>query len=81
MLERLLEPVGRALNPDAARQIVALRADAEAQSRIEYLADQCNEGLLTDDERREYESLIAVASVIAILQAKARASLLNPTAA
>jgi hypothetical protein len=45
------------------------------------LADRCNEGLLTPEERAEYESLVAVASVIALLQAKARAALSDTTAA
>jgi hypothetical protein len=45
------------------------------------LADRCREGLLTDDERSEYESLVAVAGMIAILQAKARLVLATPPAA
>ena len=35
----------------------------------------------TPEERAEYESLVAAANVIALLQAKARASLPNPSAA
>lgn len=75
MLDRLLDPVGQALSPDVARRLVALRADAEAQARVDYLGDRANEGLLTPEEREEYESLLAAANVIAILQAKARALL------
>ena len=81
ILDRMLDPVGRALSPEAARQVVSLRADAEAQARIDELADRCTEGLLTPEERDEYASLIAAASVIALLQAKARASLGGPSAA
>lgn len=72
MLDRVLDPIGRALSPDVARRLVALRADAEAQARVDYLGDRANEGLLTPAEREEYESLLAAANVIAILQAKAR---------
>jgi hypothetical protein len=81
ILDRVLDRVSRALTPEAAREMVALRADPEAQARIDELAERCNDGLLTDDERSEYESLIAAANVIALLQAKARASLAGPSAA
>ena len=72
MLDRLLDPVGRALSPEAARRLVALRADPDAQAKIDDLADLANDGQLTPDQRAEYESLIVAANVIAVLQAKAR---------
>jgi len=72
LLDRLLDPVGRALSPEAARRLIALRADADAQAKMDDLADRANEGLLTPDERAEYESLVAATTLIAILQAKAR---------
>ena len=77
----MLDPVGRALGPEAAKAIVSLRADPEAQAKMDELAERCNEGALTAEERSEYESLIAAANVIALLQAKARASLSGPSAA
>ncbi|HZN67071.1 MAG TPA: hypothetical protein VFB66_17400 [Tepidisphaeraceae bacterium] len=73
MLDRVLDPLGRALGPDAARNIVALRADVDAQRRVDELAERANEGVLTPEERSEYESLLAAATVIGVLQAKARA--------
>ncbi len=72
MLDRLLEPVGRALSREAARRFVGLKADKKAQKRIDYLAERANEGKLSDKERHDYESLIAAAGVLAILQSKAR---------
>ena len=36
--------------------------------------DKCTEGLLTEPERSEYESYVRALDVIAILQAKARAT-------
>lgn len=73
ILDRLLDPVGQVLSPDVARRLVDLRADPVAQARVDYLGDRANDGLLTPEEREEYESLVAASSVIAILQAKARA--------
>jgi hypothetical protein len=81
ILDRLLDPVGHALNGPAARALLSLRADEETQSHIDELAGRCNEGQLTPSERAEYESLIAAAGVIAILQAKARAILATSPAA
>jgi hypothetical protein len=75
ILDRVLEPVGAALGPETARRIIGLRPDAEAQRRIDELADRANEGTLTQDERGEYEALIAAATVVRLLQAKARAVL------
>lgn len=75
VLDRLLEPVGRSLSAKAARELVSLRADEEAQARVRELAEKCNEGTLSAEERDEYESYVMAASIVAILQAKARARL------
>jgi hypothetical protein len=78
-LERLLEPVAQSLNADAARSLVGLRADRRVQARVDTLARKCNRGTLTEAERAEYESYVTVGEVIAILQARARYRLANPT--
>ena len=57
-LERLLDPVSRCLTPEAARQLVELRADPELQARVDMLADKCTEGRLTPEEREEYETYV-----------------------
>ena len=75
ILDRLLEPVGRCLSEEAARQLTGLRADEEIQARVDELAEKCNEGTLTAEERSEYESYVMAAGIVAILQAKARARL------
>jgi hypothetical protein len=75
VLDRLLDPVGRILTPEVARKLVNLRFDSTAQARIGKLARKCNEGELTDSERREYETYVYAIDFIAILQAKARALL------
>ena len=71
-LKRLLAPVSRSLNAEAARQLIRLRADAKTQARVDELADKCNEGELTVAERAEYEQYVTAGTVIAILQAQAR---------
>ena len=81
LLDRLLDPVGRCLTADAARQLVDLRADPALQRCVDRLADRANEGQLTANEREEYEAYISAANLIAILQAKARDALARETAA
>jgi hypothetical protein len=72
VLERLLEPVSRSLNVEAARKLVRLKADAKTQARVDELARKCNEGELSAKERLEYERYVSAGTLIAILQAKAR---------
>ncbi len=78
-LNRLLEPFADCLTPDVAAKVADLRADPVTQERIDYLADQSNEGLLTDQEREEYAGYLHAIDVIAVLQAKARAFLRRPS--
>lgn len=58
VLNRLFEPLMAVLTPDAARKLVKYRFDAKTQARIDKLARKCNDGMLSDEERREYETYI-----------------------
>ena len=75
VLNRLLDPLGRILTPEVARKLVNYRFDSKARARIDKLARKCNEGDLSDAERREYETYVHTIDFIAILQAQARALL------
>jgi hypothetical protein len=79
ILDRLLDPLARILTPEVARKLVNYRFDAKAQARIDKLARKCNDGELSDKERREYEIYVQAIDFIAILQAKARAMLKRAT--
>ena len=80
VLDELLEPVTRAFSRDVAQALLNVRTSGSAQARIAELADKCNEGLLTPDERAEYESYVQAADLISLLQAKARLWLASHTA-
>jgi len=54
---------------------VDLRAPAEEQDRIDELAEKCNEGTLSDEERAEYTDYVQAIHFLGIVQAKARAVL------
>jgi hypothetical protein len=73
ILHRLLDPLGELLTPEVARKLVDFRFDAKAQAHIDKLARKCNQGQLSDEEHREYETYVQTIDFIAILQAKARA--------
>jgi len=75
LLDRILDPLGRILTPEVARKLVAYRFDAKTQAGIDKLARKCNQGELSDDELREYETYVHAIDFIAVLQAKARALL------
>jgi hypothetical protein len=72
VLDRLLSPISQSLNPENARAIAEMEAPPEDQRRILELAEKCNQGGLTPDERDEYETYVHAGNLIAILQAKAR---------
>jgi hypothetical protein len=42
-LDRILEPVSSSLNKEASRKILGLKADRKVQTRVNKLADKCNE--------------------------------------
>jgi hypothetical protein len=71
-LDRLVEPMVQTFTPEVARSLVRLRADPESQARMDELAEKCNEGRLTSEEREEYETSVRFANYLAIIQAKAR---------
>ena len=75
ILDRLLDPLGRCLTPEAARRLLELRADPVAQARIDELAEKCNQGEISPEERAEYEMYVAVGTLISVLQLKARSIL------
>jgi hypothetical protein len=81
LLHQILESVGRCLTADSAKQLLDLRADPALQEKIDQFANKSTAGTLTAEERSEYEAIVAAATLIGILQAKARAMLAPQTAA
>jgi len=81
VLDGILDPVTGAFSREVAEALVNLRANETAQARISQLADKCNEGSISADERTEYESYVRAIDLISVLQAKARAWLAKHRAA
>lgn len=75
LLDELVEPLGRCLTPEVARQIVQLRASPRLDERIQELGRKCNEGQLSPEDRADYETIARFIKFISVLQSKARAQL------
>jgi hypothetical protein len=78
LIDCLFDPLGRMLTPEVARSIANYRFDRKSQAIIDKLARKCNEGKLSDEERREYEAYVRAIDFIAMLQAQARAVIKRP---
>ena len=70
--DQLFDPQHSCFTKEAAERLIALRADEATQLRMSQLASGANEGTLTEEERREYETCVRAGTVLSILQAKAR---------
>jgi hypothetical protein len=68
----LIEPLGRCLTPQSAREIVALRPSEPLERRIGELAERSDTGQFTPEERAEYQLFVEVGDMIALMQARAR---------
>ena len=68
----MLDPLTRCLDRESARRVAELGVDPIVQARVDLLAERANEGLLTPEERTEYEAYINVDDIIAILKMKAQ---------
>lgn len=77
-LDSLMSPVTNCLDRQSLRSLAELRASPQAAERMAWLAGRANEGLLTTEERAEYESCVMFANFLGVLQSKARRKLNVP---
>jgi hypothetical protein len=75
MLDGLLDPFTRCLDAASARRVAEFGIPAAVQQSVQLLAERANEGLLTEEERTDYEALVNAADFIAILKLKAERQL------
>jgi len=73
--DRLIAPLAQCFTPEVAQRLLSLPADASIQSHIAELAVKANEGLLSEDERADYEEYVDAVDMIGALQACARSTL------
>jgi hypothetical protein len=74
-LSAYIEPLVEYLTPQQARKILATKPTERLIARAEVLAERANSGVLTEQERAEYEYYVDVDDVVGLLKAKARSVL------
>ena len=72
LLNDLLDPLTECLDAESAQRLIAFGVTPSVQRRMAALAEKANEGLLTAEERNDYEALIDAADFIGILKLKAQ---------
>ena len=72
LLDQLLDPFTQCLDAESAQRVAEFGIAPAVQQLVNALAERANEGVLTDDERTDYEALINAADFIAILKLKAQ---------
>jgi hypothetical protein len=77
MLDQLLDPLALRLDAESAQRVIEFGIAPAVQQRVSALAERANEGVLTEDERIDYETLINAADFIAILKLKAQRRLIS----
>jgi hypothetical protein len=78
--DSLLSTVAACLDAESVRALGEASLSDAATRRLEFLADQANEGLLTPEEAREYDRFIELSDVIAILRVRAERRLASNAA-
>ena len=64
VIDEILDPVADCLTPDVAKRLTELRLNPTTQARIDELAGQANEGLLTPAERAYLEKKACAESMM-----------------
>ncbi|HBJ83769.1 MAG TPA: hypothetical protein DDZ88_07865 [Verrucomicrobiales bacterium] len=77
LVDSLFSKVSACFNEQSAAALVALRADENTAAMIEEMAGRSREGLLNAEEQRHYQEFARAVSFVSVLQAKARAYLLE----
>jgi hypothetical protein len=75
ILEEIVGPGDRDLNPEAAKSILDLHFSRSATSRVRSLLRANNRGSITSDQRVELEKYLRVGQLLDLLHAKARLTL------
>ena len=81
ILERVINPSRGDFSAELARQVLSFDFPPADHARYAELSGKAGEGLLNEDERAELEEYLEVNDFLAIIKAKARASISrNPAA-
>lgn len=72
VLNRFVRPDEPDLSPEMARHILDFKLSDAERGHLSDLADKSGDGLLTADERAEYESLVVLGEFLTLMRSKAQ---------
>ena len=72
LIDELLDPLTLCLDAESAKRIADFQIAPSLQDRLNLLAERANEGVLTNNERIDYEALINVSDFVSIIKLKAQ---------
>ena len=75
---RLFQSEETEVTPDAARYLLSLKFPAADERRVNELSAKARAGVLTDSEAQELDNYLHIASLLAVMQSKARRILRQP---
>jgi len=70
ILDRFFDPVTEAFTPELAQKIINLCPDPEWEAYVSILRCKANEGILTPEEKIEYQDFVEALDLISNFQAK-----------
>jgi len=71
----MLDSFAACLSEDSARRVVEFRIPDSVQQRFDELGERANEGLLSEEERSEYDALIDADNFLSIIKLRAKSRL------
>jgi hypothetical protein len=71
-LDCLFDPAHPSFTAEGVKRLMTLKGSDDEQAAMDALAQKANEGTLTPEERRSYESWVRAGTLMSLLKAKAR---------
>jgi hypothetical protein len=68
---RLMQAQTTHLSPEAAEYLLSIELAESDRNRMEQLAERSEAGILTDEERAEFEGYVHVGNLLAVMQSNA----------
>ncbi len=75
ILGRMLRPLADSLRTEVLHAFMAMETSSSDEEYYHTLADRNAEGTITDDERKELESIVSANTVLSLLRKEARETL------
>jgi hypothetical protein len=81
LLNRFVRPQEPDLSAAMARHIIAFELSDDERAHLEALAEKNGQGILSPQERADYELLVLLGEFLTLMKCKARLSLQHPAPA